>query len=173
MAFTPFHFGPAVFLKSLINSRFSFAAFAATQVVIDCETLYYLNKGEYPYHRVLHTFAGAGLIGLAVAWVSILIWRFVFALWPQLERWFSSRNLLRAETSTVGVFVGGLLGGLTHPLFDGMMHPDVRPFAPFNDGNPWLGIVDFEQLMLGCVVLGIAGLAILMVRSSRDTGPRP
>ena len=87
MPFTPFHFGPAIFIKGLITSRFSFVAFAATQIAIDCETLYYLNRGEYPYHRILHTLAGAGFSGFLVACVSILLFRLVFAAWPRLEIW--------------------------------------------------------------------------------------
>src|SRR5262252_2406583 len=67
MPFTPYHFGPGLFVKGLAARWFSWIAFVAVQVVIDCETLYYLERREYPIHRTLHTFLGGTLAGLAVA----------------------------------------------------------------------------------------------------------
>jgi len=48
MPFTPYHFGPGLFVKGLAARWFSWIAFVAVQVVIDCETLYYLERPEYP-----------------------------------------------------------------------------------------------------------------------------
>jgi hypothetical protein len=46
--------------------HFGFIAFAATQVVIDVETLYHLLRHEWPLHRVLHTYVGTSAEGLAM-----------------------------------------------------------------------------------------------------------
>src|SRR5262245_31711720 len=43
---TPFHFGPGLALKGAAAPVFSWSAFAAAQVVIDCETVYYMVRGE-------------------------------------------------------------------------------------------------------------------------------
>lgn len=40
MPLTPSHFGPALLVKSLAPRRFSWGAFIAATVVIDCETAY-------------------------------------------------------------------------------------------------------------------------------------
>ena len=64
MPFTPFHFGPGLFGKGIVPRRFSWMAFIVSQVIIDCETLYYLLQRTYPIHRFFHTFVGATLVGL-------------------------------------------------------------------------------------------------------------
>ena len=46
---------------------FSWSAFVAAQVLIDCETLYYLVRQEYPVHRFFHSVLGATAAGLVVA----------------------------------------------------------------------------------------------------------
>ena len=46
---------------------FSWSAFAAAQVLIDCETLYCLVRQEYPVHRFFHSFLGATAAGLVAA----------------------------------------------------------------------------------------------------------
>ncbi len=65
MPFTPFHFGPGLLAKSVLPRHYSWTAFVVSQVVIDCETLYYLVQRAYPVHRTLHTFLGGTLAGLA------------------------------------------------------------------------------------------------------------
>ncbi len=51
MPFTPFHFGPGLFAKSLLPRHFSWLAFVASQVLIDCETLFYLVQRAWPIPR--------------------------------------------------------------------------------------------------------------------------
>ena len=41
---------------------------------------------------------------------------------------------------------------------------DVHPFAPFDDGNPLLGLVSFEAMHLLCVGVGMLGLMGFYVR---------
>jgi hypothetical protein len=66
MPFTPFHFGPGALAKVLLPRHFSLVAFLATQVVIDCETLYYMVRREFPLHRVAHSYVGATAVGIAM-----------------------------------------------------------------------------------------------------------
>ena len=51
MPFTPFHGGAGLLLKAPFGQRLSFTLFAATQVVIDLETAWFLARREYPVHR--------------------------------------------------------------------------------------------------------------------------
>ena len=57
-----------------------------------------------------------------------------------------------------------MLGALTHPILDGMMHSDIRPFAPFSKGNPFYMALDIVQLHTTCVVAGLVGLALVVLR---------
>ncbi len=64
MPVTPFHFGPGALAKAAAPKHFSLIVFGLTQVAIDLESLYFLVQGSWPVHRLLHTFAGAGLVAL-------------------------------------------------------------------------------------------------------------
>jgi hypothetical protein len=157
MPFTPFHFGPGLLLKAVTPRRFSFTAYAATQVVIDCETGYYLLRGEWPVHRVLHTLLVGGVVGAAAG----------TAIGVGAQRWFRAQDRppLRGETELTPSVAGGLVGGLLHSLLDAIMHPAVRPLWPFSGGNPMQGMVGLGALHGGCVVTGIIGILLLMRRA--------
>jgi hypothetical protein len=169
LPFTPFHFGPGLFAKSLVSRHFSWIAFIASQIVIDFETLYYLVLRTYPIHRFFHTFLGATiaavLTGTILAWTrhilkkhSIVGVSFINAVRPSL----------RSEVSNVGLVIGALVGGLSHPFLDGIMHRDIRPFAPWTENNPPLGLLDLGALHLGCLVLGMIGFILMGVRFHRE-----
>jgi membrane-bound metal-dependent hydrolase YbcI (DUF457 family) len=155
MPFTPFHFGPGVLLKALGPRWISLTAFVASQVAIDLESGYHLFRGDWPVHRIAHTLPVATLVGIVVAILIYLIGRKVTA----------SSHLVVESANKVGpVLAGGVLGGLSHPVLDGIMHTDIRPLLPFDSSNPFLGIVDLETLHLSCIASGLLGGAILGVR---------
>lgn len=164
MPFTPFHLGPGLLVKGFFEDRFSWTAFAAAQVVIDCETLYHILRHEYPLHRELHTFVGATAAGLAAAVMLLGLRRLAPGPVRRLE---ARAPALASETSTLGIIAGGLVGGASHPLLDGLMHADVRPFAPWTDANPLLGSVGPAALHLGCMSAAVIGALLIWARASR------
>jgi len=176
MPFTPFHFGPGLALKALARPVFSWSTFALTQVVIDCETLVHLVHGEYPIHRVLHTFVGATAAGLATAGLWLGFVRATAAALPTLMASLRhSTSPVRSELSVAGAILGGVLGGASHPFLDGIMHPDVRPFMPFSDANPFLGWMGVGALHAACALAGLLGLVGLLlgrVRAARHGSAR-
>jgi hypothetical protein len=165
MPLTPLHFGVGLLGKGLAPASLSITAFMASQVVIDCESGYFLFIAhEWPVHRALHTFALATPLGLVV---GAAVWAVVRRTglgdtWPPL----------RQDCGLKQSLLGGLLGGVTHPFLDGIMHKDIRPLLPFSSANPFLGIVTRGQLHLLCVLSGIAGLALLTLRDiANRNGP--
>ena len=158
MPFTPFHFGPALLLKGAVPRHVSFLAFVASQVVIDLESLYYLVQRQWPVHRALHTFAVATPVGILS---GLAVW----AVFPRLVRLLgvAEASWLRSETALAPALVGGFAGGASHPLLDGIMHTDIRPFSPFSAHNPLLGVVGLEALHLGCIACGVVGLILVLV----------
>jgi hypothetical protein len=66
MPVTPFHFGPGLLGKAVVNRYFSFTSFAITQVVIDVETAYHLVRNEWPLHRAFHTMLLGTAVGVVV-----------------------------------------------------------------------------------------------------------
>jgi LexA-binding, inner membrane-associated putative hydrolase len=158
MPFTPFHLGPGLALKGVAAPVFSWSAFAAAQVLIDCETLYYLAQQEYPVHRFFHSFLGATAAGLVAALLCLGIVRAsAVGLLRRVGSLVGSTSIARGECSVLGILAGGLVGGLSHPFLDGIMHPDVRPFMPWSDYNPFLGLIGMMQLHLACFAAALFG----------------
>jgi len=110
MPFTPFHFGPGAAIKAVLGRRFSFAVFCFAQVATDCETGYYLLKGEYPWHRFCHTFLGATLVGAFSVLVGRPICRFAVYL---LRDWFELGVTPRAPVAIP--LVAALSGHISAP----------------------------------------------------------
>lgn len=167
MPFTPFHFGLGLLFKGVSPRNFSLTAFAATQVAIDVETLHFIVRNEYPLHRVCHTLVGASLVGLATAGVVFACTAAFRRRLPAVagsERESGFTGAFRAEVSAVGTVTGGLVGGITHSLFDAMMHSDMRPLEPWIAGNPLLGLLAPVPVAVVCVGAGVLGLAIVGVR---------
>jgi hypothetical protein len=157
MPFTPFHFGVGAGLHSAAPRHVSFLAFCAANVVVDFETLYYLTTGQFPYHRFFHSFAGMSFV------IAATIGLFAAALWlatkvelPNLFGW--------QQLTMMPISVGAGLGGYTHVVLDSIMHSEIRPFAPFDDSNPFFGIVRLDVLHWACMAAGVAGLAVLGIR---------
>ena len=170
MPFTPFHFGPGLALKGVATPVFSWSTFAAVQVLIDCETLYYLIKQEYPVHRFFHSFLGATVAALLTTTVFLVIVRTsATAFSRRIAPFVASTSTPRGEFSSLGILLGSLAGGLSHPFLDGIMHPDVRPFMPWSDYNPFLGLIEVTSLHLACTaaaLFGVVGIALWRIRSA-------
>jgi membrane-bound metal-dependent hydrolase YbcI (DUF457 family) len=157
--FTPFHLGPGLLLKSAAPRRISFVAFATTQVAVDLEPLYFIVRGEYPVHRVLHTVWAAGAVGVAVGLVVWAAARGRAGGWGVAAREDLGRN---------AAIVGGLLGGVSHPLLDGLMHRDVHALRPLAETQWVLGPGGVAALHVGCVLAGALGATVLWARRARS-----
>lgn len=158
MPLTPFHFGVGLLIKGAAPSRTSFLGFCASQVVIDLETAVHILRREWPVHRALHTFLVAVPAG---ALTGALVW-------------FAGRLLRsragRVETpSLMPALVGGILGGLTHPFLDGIMHGDIQPLWPFRPGNPFYQAIGTGALHVACVACAIVGGALLAAHARRPS----
>ena len=173
MPITPFHFGPGALLASAAPGRISWTVFALANVLIDLEPvgLYFLI-GD-PAHPWLHTVPGA----LAVAVLAALAGRRpceAFLRWwnsrlsPGQARWL----WMRPGIPSASAWAGALLGTLSHVGLDAFMHGDVRILWPLQEANPLVGRIDLGVLHTGCVIAGVAGIAILAIRRRRAGGKR-
>jgi membrane-bound metal-dependent hydrolase YbcI (DUF457 family) len=155
--FTPFHFGPGAALHSVAPKHVSFLAFCGANVLVDVEPLYYMLSHQYPLHRFFHTYVGVSVV------VAATIAAFLIARW--ISRMVRMPNLFEwQELALRGVLVGSALGGYSHIALDSVMHPDIRPLAPFSDANALYLRIGISQLHWGCLAAGIVGLVILGFR---------
>src|SRR5262245_30268247 len=157
MPFTPYHFGPGLALHSAAPRRIDFVAFCMANVLTDIEPLYHMLRGEYPVHGFFHGFAGA-TVTAAVTTLLFLAARNAPAV---LSRWRS--------TGPWPIVLGATLGTWTHVVLDGIMHPDIRPFTPFSDVDPFFHHGSGRAVRAACVAAWSVGALVLLVRRSIDT----
>lgn len=149
MPFTPYHFGPGALIKSVIPRHFSFLIFFAVQVLIDCETLYYMLTHQTPLHRLLHTYLGCHLVILAAICVLRPIYNFFFD----------------GELEFLPTVIAAFIGAYSHVFLDSIMHVDMKPWAPYSYDNKMWHIIDVQHLHLLSLYCGAVGLGILVLRS--------
>jgi hypothetical protein len=162
MPFTPFHFGPGLLVKGLAPNHFSLSMFALANVAMDVEPLYRMVAGDAQLHGATHTVLGAAFICVGTTWAGrplILRSRQLY------ERW--SSNAGRAfHITNIQAWSGALLGTFSHVLMDAVMHADMRPFLPLTDTNPWLDVSCTEHVYLGCVLSGMVGMLLILIRAA-------
>lgn len=151
MPITPFHFGPGAALHVLAPRHIGFLPFCAANVLIDLESLYNLIQRNWPVHAFLHTWIGAALVAAATIGLFLAAQRLGFC-----------KALTRR-----GLVAGAALGAFTHLVFDGIMHADMAPFAPFSNANPLLALIAIDRLHQLCLAAAAFALAVLAWRRWR------
>ena len=161
MPVTPYHFGVGLLLKGVAPARVSILTFMAAQVVIDLESGYYMLQRSWPFHRELHTLALATPLGAGVGLAMWCIGRAVPVF----------RLRYAPEFSLLPALLAGALGGASHAVLDGIMHEDALPFAPFSFANPLLHLVGYTGLEALCLIFGVLGTGLWVLRESRPGDP--
>ncbi|KKL55839.1 hypothetical protein LCGC14_2251410, partial [marine sediment metagenome] len=129
MPFTPYHFGPGLFIGLLFLSFLDFPTFLIASVIVDIEpfTVLIFNS-NYPLHGLFHSFLG----GTIVAPILALIMTKIREKFTPILSFFK----IEQEISPIKIFVASLLGIYIHILLDSPIYTDIRPFFPF-DFNPF------------------------------------
>jgi membrane-bound metal-dependent hydrolase YbcI (DUF457 family) len=161
---TPVHFGPGALVAAASRSKVSFLAFAATNVLIDVESLYNMITDQPRIHTFFHTYLGSTLAAaLTVLEFLPLRWlAFKLPAWPVLG-W---RSL-----SVNAVLLGALVGAWSHVILDSVMHADITPLAPFSNANGLYRFVSLGVLNGFCIGLGVLGVMWYVLRSSNSLRP--
>lgn len=169
MPFTPFHIGLAVILKPVAKSYFSVFAFGIAQIAMDIQPLLGLLYGWPVLHGWTHTYLGALLIALCAFAASYLLYPALIKLYNAYWIW---RGLARfaepARAESAALLLGSLVGTLSHVVLDSMMHGDMQPLAPFSARNPWLGLIDHDQIYNLCSLAGLLGLFYWWLKKVRQ-----
>jgi len=177
MPITPLHFGPAAAAKAVTPKYFRIAVFGFTQLVIDMEPAYYMAQGLWPIHRFFHTYLGATLVAVFAVAVGKPIFELLIRWW---NRRLSSRQRdwlgIQEPITLTAAVSGALFGAYSHVLLDSVMHPDLRPFAPWSNSNGLLHLISNWQLNLLCAGLGVVGgvlFLLILLRRKRFADSTP
>jgi len=161
MPFTPFHMGVALALKPAAHRHFSLLAFGLAQVFMDLEPLVGMLNAWPRLHGWSHTVVGALLIGGASALIASLV------LAPTLR--FIHRKARENRLGWVfdpgppdraAIWTGAMVGSLSHIALDALIHHDMKPFAPFSQLNPLLGLLEHDTAYGLCAVIGALGALV-------------
>lgn len=152
MPFTPYHMGPGILLKALLQGSFSLMVFGWAQILMDLQPLFAMVSGIGRLHGFSHTYVGATLIAIFSAgsgkylaqWALITIVRIRPVV---LIRWWVA-------------FLSSFIGTFSHVFLDSIMHGDVRPWFPFTSSNALLGIIPVSSLHTICLYCGLAGATL-------------
>lgn len=150
MPFTPFHMGPGILVKALLQSSFSLMVFGWAQIVMDIQPLIVMISGEGNLHGFSHTYIGAVLLAIFSALSGKYlseIGLFVLGLNPQWQ----------VKIAWWVCFLSAFIGTFTHVLLDSLMHSDVEPFFPVTNKNMFLGIISGQTLHKVCLYSGLVG----------------
>lgn len=153
MSFTPFHMGPGILVKALLQGSFSLMVFGWSQIVMDLQPLVAIVTGEGKLHGFTHTYIGATLIAIfsAVTGKYLSQWALVVVSHGAHRginiRWWVA-------------FLSAFIGSYSHVVLDSVMHTDMEPLSPFSPSNELLGFVSVAALYKFCIYSGLAGAVL-------------
>lgn len=157
MPFTPYHMGPGLLIKSLLQSGFSLMIFGWAQILMDIQPLIVLLMGQGHLHGFSHTYLGATLI----AFLSAISGKYLIDNGLIIIKTYHS--FVPVAFTWRVVFTSAFLGTYTHVLLDSIMHADMKPLFPFVIENKMLGIITLEQLHQFCWYSGLIGVTVYVL----------
>ena len=167
MPFTPYHFGPGLFLGLLFLSFIDFPTFLVASVIVDTEPFLVLMFNlEYPLHGFFHSLLGGTIVAIPLALMMYKIRKKISPLLSffRLEQEISFRRVLVASLS--GIYI--------HILLDSRMYTDIQPFYP-SSFNPLLNtgiLAGLDSYIIcifsffGAIIVYIFRLLLILRKSS-------
>jgi membrane-bound metal-dependent hydrolase YbcI (DUF457 family) len=153
MPFTPYHVGPGIAAKAILQDHFNLIIFSATQVVMDLQPLVVILTGRGEIHGSTHTLLGAAVLGV----LSALAFRYP-------TRWllnvFLPGTRPRVKLSWMTAFFSALAGTFSHALIDALIYPDVELLWPLTSAKPLRIGFTTPQMITFCVASGVIGLVL-------------
>jgi len=166
MPFTPFHMGPGIAIKALLQGSFSLMVFGWAQIVMDIQPLIVLISGERHLHGFSHTYVGGTLIAIFSALSGKYLSEIGLFILGINREW-------QVKIAWWVAFLSAFIGTLSHVLLDSIMHADVEPFSPFTTHNSFLGVITVPALHKLCLYTGaIGGILYLAINWAQKFNKR-
>ena len=151
MPFTPFHMGPGIFIKALLQGSFSLMVFGWAQIVMDLQPLFVLITGEGHLHGFSHTYVGATLLAI----FSALSGKYLSEIGLRIIGISKKSNPVNIAWWVA--YTSAFIGTYSHVILDSIMHSDVAPFYPLSQENNLLGLITLGQLHMFCLYSALVG----------------
>ena len=154
MPFTPFHMGPGIFIKAILQGSFSLMVFGWAQIVMDIQPLFVLVSGEGQLHGFTHTYLGATLLAI----FSTLTGKYLSEYGLLISGISRRQHIIKIAwpIATLSAFIGTY----SHVVLDSLMHADMQPLYPWLTENELLGLVSVESIHMFCLLSASAGAVI-------------
>ena len=151
MPFTPFHFGPSLLIGLIFFPLLYLPAILFGSVIVDLEPLSFYLLGLPVLHLFFHTFLGATISALILAF-------FVYLLRGVLGDIMTAFQLPQIA-SPLNITFAALVGAYSHILLDAFLYPEMQPFWPLL-GNPFLGLVSSSTVYLFCILCFVVAIPV-------------
>ncbi|MES2626323.1 MAG: hypothetical protein V4628_13650 [Pseudomonadota bacterium] len=169
MPFTPYHMGPGILFKALLQGSFSLMVFGWAQVMMDLQPLIAIVSENGRLHGFSHTYLGATIIAIFSAGTG-----------KYLAQW-ALVNIIRLRPVVfIGwlvAFLSAFIGTYSHVILDSIMHGDVQPWFPFSASNNLLGLASVQTLHKLCLYGGLVGTVsyfiIARILRGREIADKP
>ena len=152
MPFTPFHWGPTLFIGLLFLQYLDLPSLFMSSVAPDVEGLYLLVFRPFmPHHGLIHTYVTASIIGVIAAAV-------MYSLKGLMGKMMKKIGLYQTSSFTKTLY-SSILGAYSHIFLDSFLYPEMNPLYPLL-GNPFVGIA--SEYLRYMAVYGLCGLSFLV-----------
>jgi membrane-bound metal-dependent hydrolase YbcI (DUF457 family) len=156
MPFTPYHFGPGLFLGVVLFPFIDFSTVMVACVILDIEPIaVIIFHLPFAPHGFFHSYLGATI-------VSCLLTIVIFPFRKYLNMLVSAFGL-HQESSFRQIFAASVVGTYSHVFLDSLLYPEMNPFYP-NIANPFTGLFQFGFVYDACLILGILGFCVYVIR---------
>lgn len=154
MPFTPFHFGFAVFLLSLIPFL-DFITLTLGVVIIDLEGIICLISDSCPLHGKGHSFLGVFIFFIPLTLLS----------WISYRKFKLEKFLLVPRFNCLISLLSGIIGLLSHIFFDAIIYSEMMIFYPFSKDQGFLfGLWSSTTDYIILSVMFFVGIGLLILR---------
>lgn len=154
MPFTPFHMGPGILVKAILQGSFSLMVFGWAQIVMDIQPLFVLITGNGQLHGFSHTYIGATLLAV----FSALSGKYLSEIGLKLLGISKEGNPVKIRWWIS--FLSAFIGTYSHVALDSIMHSDVEPYYPLPKENGLLALINVHQLHQLCIYSAMVGAII-------------
>jgi len=159
--FTPFHFGPALFLGLALLVAFDLPTLLVASVIPDLEPfcVMYFRIPGYPLHGFFHSYLGSTIL---VVLVAVVIYLFKDLLNKKMMVF-----RIPQKSSFKKILLTSFFGVYSHVFLDSFLYEEMMPFYPLQ-GNPFIGTLyaygSYSVIYGFCSIAALLGIVLYLYR---------